>query len=330
MMPRLLVCLAVFCVLGTAAFAKPQSQKQPLVLEAIITLPNTSGRIDHLSIDPARKRLFVAELASGSVDVIDLNTRKAIHRISGLDDPQGVIYLGRSDVLAIACGGDGTVRMFTGGDYSPRSIVNLGDDADNTHLDPRTGYIVVGYGSGGLAIIDPVRAAKVADISLPDHPEGFQIFDTRAYVNLPDAHQIDVVDLDFAKLVAKWTTGALSGNFPMALDNIGHLAVAFRRPPRLALIDLDSGRPVSTIDTCDDADDVFFDEQRARFIVSCGSGSIDVFTVESGKLHAIGRIPTSWGARTSLYVPALDRFFLAARAKKGESDASIEIFRPVP
>lgn len=330
MMLRLLVCLAVFCVLGTAAFAKQQSQKQPLVLETTIALPNTSGRIDHLSIDLARKRLFVAELANGSVDVIDLNTRNVIHRISGLDEPQGVIYLARSDVLAIACGGDGTVRMFTGGDYSPHGIVNLGDDADNTRLDPSTGYIFVGYGSGGLAIIDPVRAAKVADISLPDHPEGFEIFDTRAYVNLPDAHQIDVVDLNSAKLVAKWTTGALSANFPMALDNIGHLAVVFRRPARLALLDLNSGRPVSTIDTCDDADDVFFDEQRARFIVSCGSGSIDVFAVESGKLHAMARIPTSWGARTSLYVLELDRFFLATPAKMRGSNASIEIFRPTP
>jgi YVTN family beta-propeller protein len=330
MMLRLMVCFAVYCVLGAAAFAQAPSQQQPLALEATIALPNTSGRIDHLSIDLARKRLFVAELGNGSVDVIDLRARKVIHRISGLDEPQGIVYAPPSDVLAIACAGDGTVRMFTGGDYSPRGIVNLDDDADNTHLDPRTGYIVVGHGSGGLAIIDPARAAKIADISLPGHPEGFQISGTRAYVNVPDVHQIDVVDLNSSKLVAKWTTASLSSNFPMALDNIGHLAVVSREQARLALLDLNSGRPVSAIDTCGDADDVFFDDQRKHFIVSCGSGSIDVFAVESGKLHAMARIPTSGGARTSLYVPELDRLFLATRAKIFGSNASIKIFRPAP
>ena len=35
-----------------------------------------------------------------------------------------------------------------------RAIV-LGDDADNLRVDPRTGQVVVGYGSGALAIVEP-------------------------------------------------------------------------------------------------------------------------------------------------------------------------------
>jgi hypothetical protein len=41
----------------------------PLVLERTIVLKNISGRIDHMAIDPARKRLFVAELGNGTLAV---------------------------------------------------------------------------------------------------------------------------------------------------------------------------------------------------------------------------------------------------------------------
>ena len=132
----------------------------PLVLESTIALPNTSGRIDHLSIDIDRKRLFVAELGNGSVDVVDIAGRKVVHRLANLDEPQGVVYAPKGDLIAVACGGDGTVRIFSASDFTLRAVVRLGDDADNIHLDPRNGHFVVGYGEGGLAIAkgaEPVR-----------------------------------------------------------------------------------------------------------------------------------------------------------------------------
>jgi len=43
----------------------------PLAVETRIALGEVSGRIDHLAIDAARWRLYVAELGNGSVGVID-------------------------------------------------------------------------------------------------------------------------------------------------------------------------------------------------------------------------------------------------------------------
>jgi hypothetical protein len=72
----------------------------------------------------------------------------------------------------------------------------LAIDADNIRLDTRTGNFVVGYGSGGLAVIDPVRGSIGSRVALAAHPEGFQLDNDkrRAFINLPDAHQIAVVD----------------------------------------------------------------------------------------------------------------------------------------
>lgn len=307
------------------------SATQPLVLEATIALPNTRGRIDHLAVDLGRKRLFVAELGNGSVDIVDLASRKVIKRISGLQEPQGVAFAPKTDVLAISSAGDGTVRLYSGENFAPRGVVQLGRDADNARLDPRSGNVVVGYGSGGLAMIDPAKAVVIKTIPLPAHPEGFQLAGGRVFVNVPDAGEIDVADLTSGMLAMKWMPPHLASNFPIALGQGGIVAVGFRSPATLALFDGANGRIVSQVASCGDADDIFFDAKRNRYYVSCGAGEIDVFAVADEALHLAARVTTSRGARTSLLVPQLDRLFLAVRAGPlFGSNAAIQIYRPAP
>jgi uncharacterized protein (AIM24 family) len=50
----------------------------------------------------------------------------------------------------------------------------LGDDADNVRYDAHSGQILVGFGSGGLDLVD-ASGQKVATIPLSSHPESFQL-----------------------------------------------------------------------------------------------------------------------------------------------------------
>jgi hypothetical protein len=74
----------------------------------------------------------------------------------------------------VASGGDGTVRFFDAGSLAPLGSVSLGDDADNVRVKPKTGQVVVGYGSGALAILDAARRALARTMELGAHPENFQ------------------------------------------------------------------------------------------------------------------------------------------------------------
>ncbi|HEX2759542.1 MAG TPA: hypothetical protein VHM27_03465, partial [Rhizomicrobium sp.] len=235
-----------------------------------------------------------------------------------------------ADAIAVASGGDGTLRLYAATDFSPRGVLKLGDDADNVRLDGRDGHLVVGYGDGALAIVDPAALRKIGDIALPGHPESFRLEGRKAYINIPDARQIAIADLDSGKITGTWPSGKLAANFPMILDDQGHVAVVFRNPARLALFDKADGRIVSDIETCGDADDVFFDAARHVFYVSCGSGAIDVIGNDKGGLKPVTRVKTAWGARTSLFVRELDRLFLAQRAGLLGDRASVGIFRPMP
>jgi len=324
--------IALSLVLGMLSIGGHAADR-PLVLERTIPLDGVGGRIDHMAVDLGRKRLFVAELGNGTVDAVDVDTGKVVHRLTGLDEPQGVAYLAGPDLLVVANGGDGSVRMFQGEDLAPAGNITLGDDADNVRVDPGTGRILVGYGDGALAILDPLSRSKIGDVELAAHPESFQLDPQagRVFVNLPDARRIAVVDLASRRQVASWTVPGLRSNFPMTLDEgATALAVVYRDPARLAILNPKTGAVIQSLETCGDADDVFFNGKRQQIYVSCGSGAVDVFQRKGAGVHALDRIETSSGARTSLFVPELDRLFVAARAGWLGSKASILVFRPAP
>jgi YVTN family beta-propeller protein len=285
-----------------------------------------------MAIDLTRQRLFVAELGNDSVGIVDLANRKVINRVPGLKEPQGVGYEPSTDTLYVANAGDGSVRLFEGDNYKSAGQIELGSDADNIRVDAAAKRVFIGYGSGGLAVIDPSTRGKAANISLTAHPESFQIDpDTsQVFVNLPDVHGIAVVDRDSQKQVGKWPLADRGANFPMALDPIRRqILVIFRAPAELGAFAMTDGKPIATTETCGDADDLFIDAKRARVYVSCGAGFVDVLETKEASYRRIARIPTVSGARTSLFVPEMDRLLVAVRASSGEP-AAIWIFRPMP
>jgi DNA-binding beta-propeller fold protein YncE len=283
----------------------------PLQLEAKIPLGEVRGRIDHLAIDLVRQRLFVAELGNDTVGIVDLKKYEVIQRISGLREPQGLAYVPAMDALYVANAGDGSVRIFAGADYAASGRIDLGEDADNIRVDSAAGQIVVGYGNGGLAAIDVKTLQRIADIPLPVHPEGFQLdpASSQVFVNLPKAHAIAAADRRSGKLTASWPITIAGDNFPMALRrDTGEILTVFRNPAKLAAFSIKDG---------------------ALLYVSCGEGFLDVLDAKERAYRHVARIATVPGARTSLFVPELDRLLLAVRAEAGQP-ASIWVFRPIP
>lgn len=321
--------LALLLTAPAAAFARTAAP--PLTLEAKIPLGAVRGRIDHLAIDLKRQRLFVAELGNDSLGVVDLATRRVLRTVAGFKEPQGVGYEASTDTLYVANGGDGSVRVLRGEDLASVGRIELGSDADNVRIDATHRRVLVGYGEGALAIIDPVSRVTVGRVRLPAHPESFQLVGngTQAAINLPGAHQIAIADLA-GGIVRRIPTGALAANFPMAIDSAaGRVLVAFRRPPMLAAYTIPNGRLAARLPICADADDLFVDAKRHRVYVSCGAGVVDVLEPAADGYVRLAQVPTAPGARTSLFVPERDRLYVAVRAR-GDEPAAIWIFRPAP
>jgi DNA-binding beta-propeller fold protein YncE len=253
-----LITAAVAAVLLQATAAAAQTvASQLLQLEAKMPLGDVRGRIDHMAIDLERQRLFVVELENNSMAVVDLRNRKVVRRISGLKEPQGVAYLRSANMLYVSNAGDGSVRLFQGSDYAEVGRIDLGDDADNIRIDAAANRLIVGYGNGALAMIDPTRNRKIAEMPLKAHPESFQLDrkTQQLFVNVPSARAIVVIDRLTRQQRASWSLQNADGNFPMVLDEDNRqVLVAFRSPARLGVFSMQDGAVVRSVETCGDAD----------------------------------------------------------------------------
>lgn len=298
-----------------------------LRLEYSIALPTVEGRMDHMTLDASGQRLFLAALGNNTVEVVDLRERKRTDQIEGTREPQGVALIPNSNYVVVASGEDGKCRFY-GSSLGVRGTVEGLDDADNVRFDREHKKVYVGYGKGALAVIDSDRMKKTADIPLSGHPESFQLEEqgTRIFVNVPAAHHIAVVDRERRSVLATWPVSEADQNYPMALDEANHrLFIGCRSPAKLLVFDTQSGKTISTLDCCGDADDVFYDATARRIYVSGGEGCISVFQQKSADSYReAGRMTTAPGARTSLYVSDTQTLYLAV-PHRGDQQAEIRV-----
>src|SRR5215212_75596 len=168
-----------------------------LTLKKSIVIPDVNGRIDHLDANLEDQMVYVAALGNNSLEIVDLKEGKLLHSIKGLDEPQGVAYIPQTKEIIVANGGNGECKFYNAGTFENTATIDLGSDADDVRYDSIDQRIYVGYGDGGIAIIDAVKHEKIADVKLSAHPEGFQLDKqlNKLYVNVPDAGQIEVIDL---------------------------------------------------------------------------------------------------------------------------------------
>ena len=319
---------SVVCVLAGVILAiAPLFSQEPLVSVAAIELPGVQGRIDHLAFDAAGQRLFIAALGNNTVEVIDLKAGKHLRSLPGFHEPQGIAAVSDAKLIAVA-NGQGEGVQLVGDDYRMAQSVRLGDDSDNVRYDGGAKRVYVGFGSGAIAAINAAEGKVLAEAKLAGHPESFQLerSGTRIFVNVPTADQIAVVDRGSMKVNGTWPVSA-KANYPMALDEANHrLFVGCRRPAKALVYDTTSGKEITTFDIVGDTDDLFYDATRKRVYVIGGEGYVDVFQSDgTNRFSRITRVSTAAGARTGLFVPELNRLFLAV-PHRGSQRAEIRVY----
>lgn len=320
-----LICAATLAIVALQV----TSGQAPLTLVGSIDLSGVEGRIDHLAVDVAEQRLYVAALGNNSVEVLDLKSSRRLKSLPGFREPQGIAIVPEARLVAVANGQGEGVQFLDGRDYHATQAVKLGEDSDNVRYDSVTKRLFVGFGGGALAAVSPSEARVLGEAKLAGHPESFQLerSGSRAFVNVPDANQIAVVDRAAMTVIAAWPVIAAKANFPMALDEANHrVFVGCRRPAKVLVFDTTTGKESGSFDIVGDTDDLFYDATRKRVYVSGGEGFIDVFQQdEAGGFSRSAHMATAAGARTSLFVPELGRMYLAV-PRRGNQRAEIRIY----
>ena len=321
------IAVALCC---TAIATVSAQNAAPLKLKETIALPGVEGRIDHFAFDATGERLFVCALGNNTVEVLDLRKGVRVHSITGLGAPQGIAYIPQFDRLFIANDKGGLCKIYDGKSFQTVGELNFKDDADNVRYDNAAKKIYVGFGSGGIAVVNAPDGKQIGSIKLSAHPEAFELEKNgkRIFVNVPNARQVAVIDREKGEVIAKWKTDLAFGNFPMALDETNHrLFVGCRLPSKLLVLNTDSGDIVAKVDLSGDPDEVFFDNKRHRIYAVCGAGKIDIIDqVGANSYKTSAKVDTAEGARTGFFVADRDRLFVAV-SHRGSQQAEIRAYQ---
>src|ERR1700738_2769581 len=199
--------------LCTTVSQSEAQEKEPLRLVQTIPMPNVKGRIDHMDVDVKGKRLFVAGLENGSLEVVDLTAGKWSKSIPDFKKTQGVVYIPSLNKMFVASGDDGMLRVFRGDSLELVDSIKLDLGPNRVAFDPLKSLLYVGYGGkdagkdyGEIAIIDAKTDKHLGDIKVDAHPSELLLGKSgkTLYVYVSIASKVQVVDTQKREVVSTW------------------------------------------------------------------------------------------------------------------------------
>jgi hypothetical protein len=327
-----------------------------LRLVQTLPLPGVSGRLDHMAVDLEKKRLFVAAVANGTIEVLDLDAGKAINSIPGIKDAQDAVFLGGDFNKLYVSSLDGTLRIFQGETFRLVQALKLEPDPNRLLYDPATDLIYFGYGGQNagfdayerVGVLQATRGARsdqfVADMITPTFRPGHlaeMAMDDGGRLLACDSRADMIFQFDTRKreLLKSWPAHG-DGAGDMSLDRVHHrLFVGTRIPAEMTVYDSESGKEIVTLPGPETMDGVHYDAALKRVYVSGGRwygtpeaspGWLFVYQQHDGdRYEVISKIKTRPGSGTSLFVPSLKRLYVASQAI-GDQEGAILVFEPVP
>ncbi len=323
---RWLTPLVLVLACAAAAPAEPA-----LELVQTIVLKGKAGNLDHLALDARRSRLFLANKANNTLDIIDLQAGKLMKQVPAQFGIQGVAYAPDLDHIFVGLGKDGFCNVFNAETYRPLKTIKFADDADNVRYHAPTHLTYVAHAEKQLGVIDAKTFEVKAEIDLPGGAEGFQAETgrPRLYVNIPSTSEVAVIDTDKNQVTGKFAVKSAKENVPLALDEANHrLFLGCQKPGLLVVLDTESGAEVATAPIAGDADDLCYDAKKKRLYASCAEGVISVVQQKDADHYEAGeKVETAKGAKTSLLDPDTCRYFLAVPRQQGKEGPEIRIYQ---
>ena len=337
------VCVSALLFVPAPISKTDAQEKLPLRLVQTIPMPNVKGRIDHMDVDVQGKRLFVAGLENGSLEVVDLGAGKRSKSVPDFKKTQGVAYVPSLNKVFVASGDDAMLRVFRGDSLELIDSVKLEPGPNRVTYDPHTSVLYVGYGGkdagkdyGEVGIIEAKTDKHVGDIKVDAHPAELLLDSSgkTLYVFVSASSKVQVADTQKREVVSTWPVSS-QRNGDGAFDEKTHrLFIGTRTPPKMIAMDANTGKEVASLPTVEGMDGVYFNAAQKRVYVSGGRdndvGSVFVYQQkDADHYELIGKIPTRSGAGTSFWSPELNRFYVGAPAHDNE-EAAILVFEPQP
>ena len=332
-MRRALIFAAAIAVVALPSVASAQP---PLTLETSTPLPAIgAGDFDQMAVDLKRHKLFVAGEDFGTIETFDLLTGKHLQSARGVALPHKIIFVADRNELFVADGHDSSVKVLDATDLHQLARIPVSANPDTGVYDPASRLFYIGNGGkkahrdySNISLINVDRRAVVGNIRVPGNTLKGMLLDpahSRIYVSVRDKSQVVVIDTKQRAIVATYRSPELKTNVPIGEDAQQRLFVGGRKPNELVVLDSRNGATLQYLPTVAESDDLTVDGPHRRVYVT-GSTGLDVYAEGAGGRYSLEAHYDTGGGKTSIYVPSLQRFYVA-RSRTDAPQAALLVFR---
>jgi DNA-binding beta-propeller fold protein YncE len=339
---RLVIVAILLGGVATAVRSQSKAPELPLRTVASVPLPGIAGDFDHFAVDEKGERLFLAGEDHKTLEVFDLKTNRHIKSIPGFGTPHSIFYLAETNRILVTDGDAGALQILNGTDYSFIGKIDGLAGADSARLDASRQilYVVTGgkdvnLDHSFLVALDIKSNKKIGELRFEsNHVEALALdpSSSRLFINITDKGQVAIIDRDSMKEVSRWPVSVAGENSPIIYDAAHRrLLIVCRKPAMLVVMDADAGKVVAKLPAAARADDMAYDVENGRIYVPGGEGHISVFRQDSADSYVpLATVPSAPGAKTSLLVPSLHRYFVAVSPGDTGAVARLLIFEVLP
>src|SRR6266851_5570997 len=194
----------MICFACSASFhaqeSSATSEVRPLVLTEATPLENIKGRFDHFGT--SGRKLFVSALGNNTVEVIDISGRTLDHTITGVPNPQGVVYAAEVNKLFVASS-KGKLCIYDGTSFDLIAAIDFHGDVDNLRFDAANKRVYVGYGDEETAVINRSTHAIARWPLTLEHnfPMALDEADHRLFVGTHEPARLAVFDTQSGQMI---------------------------------------------------------------------------------------------------------------------------------
>ncbi len=290
-----------------------------LVLRQYIPLPpHPAGDFDHGDVYLESGRVFVANTAAGTVEVIDGEHLRHLATIPDCPEASGVLCAQEDALIFAAARGAGKLLVIDPTTNAVLRTVAVGQKPNGLAWDRRRKHLLVADVQENQArLIDPLAGEVMASVELPGRPRWavYHQARDRFLVNIREPACVAVLSADPFVLVERFPVWS-PGPHGLDLDQDGRRAFVACDGNTVVTLDLATGREQAQVPIAGPPDAIWHNHQRSRLYVAIAHlgildeapGVINVVNTQSMTVEE--QIATEAGAHTTAYDAGRQRLYV--------------------
>jgi YVTN family beta-propeller protein len=283
-----------------------------LALRQYIPLPPyPAGDFDHGDVFITNGRIFIANTAAGTVEVVDGERLHHLATIPDCPEASGVLAAQEDALIFAAARGAGRLLVIDPTTSSVLRTIAVGSRPNGLAWDRHHKHLLVADVQDNTArLVDPLAGEVIAEAHLPGRPRWavYHQAGDHFLVNIREPAMVAVLSASTFQLVGQFPVSE-TGPHGLDLDQDGRRAFVACDGGSVVMLDTATGNELARVPIAGVPDAIWHNHHTARLYVTIeGPGVIDVVNTTSMTIDE--QIPTEVGAHTTAYDAQRQRLYV--------------------